>query len=364
MSDGDPDAFKMPQIDSEHRVSIRFSRQVATAVGITALGVVLLAVATLAIKVLLTTFAGVLLGIFLLALRDPLARRTPLSPGWSLVVVLIVLLALLVGGGLLLAPELAEQADEFSKQLPEFTERAEQYLQQYAWGRQVVESVREGDAFAGLQAGIGTFFSATTEALGLLVTFFVVGFFVAVNPGLYYEGLVRMMPLNRRARTRQVLEEIGTTLRWFLVARAIAMTLVGVLTAVSLTLLDIPLALFLGVLAGLLTFIPYLGPIIAGVPIIVVALLQSLEMALYALVVYTAIQQLEGNIFDPLILQKVVRMPPVITLISQILGATLLGILGITLATPFVAALQVVVRRVYREDVLGEPPEEEFNRRE
>jgi predicted PurR-regulated permease PerM len=336
-----------------------FLRKTVTAVGVTLFGLVILVLAGLAINVLLVTFAGVLLAVFLLALRDVLVKHSPLKEGWALAVVITVLLALTVVGGALLAPQLAEQIDEFGQRLPAFSKQAEEFLQQYGWGRHVLDSVRTDEALEGVREGIGTFFSATVKGLALLVTFFAVALFVAINPGLYFDGMVRMMPLGMRPRAAEVLEEIGTMLRWFLVARAIAMLLVGLSTAVVLMLLGIPLALFLGVLAGLLTFIPYLGPIAAGVPIIMVALLEGVDMALYALVLYTAIQQIEGNIFDPLILQRVIRLPPVVTLVSQIMGGVFLGPLGVTLATPFITVMQVLVRRVYREDILGEIPEEE-----
>jgi predicted PurR-regulated permease PerM len=348
----------MPERDRRSEISDLAHRTVV-AVSIALFGVILVLIAGKAIQVLLVTFAGVLLGIFLLALRDAVARHTPLSSGWSLLAVLVALLGVFVAGVLLMAPRLADQLDEFVKRVPQFAEQAEDFLGQYGWGRALLETVQDGESMGGVTEGLGTFFSVTVQGFGFLVTFLVVGFFVAVNPGIYYAGMVRLMPIGWRRRTRQVLEEIGTTLRWFLVARAIAMSLVGLTTAIALMLLGIPLALFLGVLAGVLTFVPYLGPIIAGIPIVIIALLEGPDKGLYALLAYTVIQQVEGNIFDPLILQRVIHLPPAITVVSQILGAMLLGVMGIALATPFAAVVLVLVRRVYREDVLGEPPGED-----
>jgi predicted PurR-regulated permease PerM len=344
-------------VSEQHRQNeiSAFAHRAVVAVGIALFGGILVLIAGKAIQVLLVTFAGVLLGIFLLALRDALCRHTPLSPGWSLAAVLVLLLGIFIAGGMVMAPRLAEQTDEFVTRLPRFAEQAEDFLGQYGWGRTLLESVQNGDSMEGLTEGIGTVFSVTVQGFGFFVTFLAVGFFVAVNPGLYYAGMVRLMPLGWRRRTGLVLEEIGAILRWFLVARAVAMSLVGLSTAIALMLLSVPLALFLGVLAGLLTFVPYLGPIIAGVPIVIVALLEGPEKGLYALLIYTVIQQVEGNIFDPLILQRVIHLPPAITVVAQILGAVLLGVMGIALATPFAAVMLVLVRRVYREDVLGEP---------
>jgi predicted PurR-regulated permease PerM len=332
-----------------------FVKKAAIVVGMVLSGVVLLILIGLTIRVLFVAFAGILLGVFFLALRDFVAKYTHLPEGWSLALVIFLLLAFLGAQGYFLAPQLAEQIDEFGRRLPAFVERVENIIKEYGWGRQLREMVRGDEAITGIHKGIGTFVTFTIQGLGFLVTFIAVGFFLAVRPKLYFEGAVRLMPIRWRPRTREVLGEIGSILRWFLVARAIAMFLVGVSTAVVLMLLGVPLALLLGVIAGLLTFIPYLGPIAAGVPIILVAVLEGFDIAIYALIAYTIIQQIEGTIFDPLILQRVIRLAPVVTLLSQILGAVLLGPLGIALATPLAAVVQVLIRTVYREDILGEP---------
>jgi predicted PurR-regulated permease PerM len=332
-----------------------FVRRGVTVLGLALVGLLVVVLVWRAADVFLVLFAGVLLGVFLLALRDSLAAHTPLTPGWALAVVLVLMLGLLAGGTALLVPQLAEQADAFTEKLPELVAEVEAFLEGYGWGRQLLESLQDGpggpiaETIAGL---LGSFAVVLTH----LVAFLFIGLFVAVNPRLYTEGIVGLMPREKRARTRVVLGEIGHTLRWFLVARAIAMTLVGVTTAIALWLLGVPLALLLGFTAGLLTFVPYLGPVIAGVPILMVALLEGLPVALYTLLVYTIIQQIEGNIFDPLILQRIVHLPPAVTVTSQVLGGALLGALGLALATPFAAVMQVLVRRVYREDVLGDPP--------
>ncbi len=332
-----------------------FIKKAAVVVGMLLAGVVLLILASLTIRVLFVAFAGILLGIFFLALRDFVVKYTRLPELLSLALVIVLLLAFLGGHVYFLAPQLAEQIDEFTKRLPAFLGRIDELIKEYGWGQQLREMIEDGTALEGIQKGVGTLFTMTVQGLGFLITFIAVGFFLAVRPRLYFEGFVRLMPLGWRPRTREVLGEIGSILRWFLVARAIAMFLVGVSTAIVLWLLGVPLALLLGVIAGLLTFIPYLGPIIAGIPIVLVSVLEGLDIAIYALVAYTAIQQIEGTIFDPLILQRVIQLAPVVTLLAQILGAVLLGPLGIALATPLAAVVQVLIRTVYREDILGEP---------
>ncbi len=336
-----------------------FTRKTAIVIGMLLFGVTLLILMALTIRVLFVAFAGILLGIFFLALRDFVVKITRLPEWLALAVVFLLVFAFFGAHVYFLGPQLAEQIDEFGRRLPAFLRRIEGLIQDYGWGRRIQEMIEEGAALEGIQKGIGTIFTFTIQGFGFLITFIAVGFFLSVRPQLYFEGTIRLLPLGWRARGREVLGEIGGILRWFLVARAIAMLLVGVTTALVLMLLGIPLALLLGVIAGLLTFIPYLGPIVAGIPIVLVASLEGLDVALYALIAYTAIQQIEGTIFDPLILQRVIRLAPVVTLLSQILGAVLLGPLGIALATPLAAVVQVLLRTVYREDILGEPAQEE-----
>jgi predicted PurR-regulated permease PerM len=345
--------------DPPDRVPDAFVRRTVTAVGILILGVGLAAIVVLAANVLLLTFAGVLLGIFLLALRDGLARHTPLSPGWALGVVLVVLVGLFGAFGVLAAPQIADQFGELGERLPEIAGEVEAFLQEHAWGRQLLEMRPEEGALEGAVAGAAGFFGGLLQSLVYLLAMLFIGVYVAIHPDLYANGLVRMMPLSRRRRTREVLGEIDHILRWFLVARALAMVFVGVSTAIALTLLDVPLALLLAFVAGMLTFIPYLGPIIAAIPIVLVALTEGPDRALLTLLVYTAIEQVEGNVFEPLVLKRIIHLPPVVTVVSQLLGGALLGLPGIALATPAAAVGQVLVKRVYREDVLGEPQEEE-----
>jgi predicted PurR-regulated permease PerM len=132
------------------------------------------------------------------------------------------------------------------------------------------------------------------------------------------------------------------------------MLLVGVSTALVLALLGMPFAILLGLVAGLFTFVPYLGPIAAGVPIVLFAMLEGPRMAMLVLAAYAGIQTVEGYILDPLIMQRLVYIPPVLSLVMQVLLAVLIGVLGIAMATPLAAVL-IVLTAVYRKEVLGDP---------
>lgn len=347
VEDGTPSPEKKPPAETS------FVRRTVATVGIALAGVALLAIVVLGIEVFLVAFAGVLLAVFLRALADLVSRYTPLPQAWSLTAVLLSILALAVLSGWLLAPQVSQQVDQVGEQLPDIMAEIEEFLQRYEWGRWLLQQVQNGEVPEGFGETLGNIFSRAALWFTFLLTLLFVGLFGAFNPQLYEDGLVHLFPLDKRARARQVLGEISYTLRWWLIGRAVAMTLVGVTTAIVLGLLGMPFALLLGLIAGLFTFVPYLGPIAAGVPIILLALLEGPEMALYVLIAYSGIQVVEGYILDPVIMQQLVYIPPVLTLVLQVLMAATLGPLGIAMATPLAAVL-IVLTRFYQTDILGD----------
>jgi predicted PurR-regulated permease PerM len=332
-----------------------FVRRVVTVVGIATLTGLLLAVLALGLEVFLVTFAGVLLAVFLRALTRWVSRHTPLSESWALAAVVLLIPTIVGVGGWLLAPTVAAQAEQVAEQLPQIVAELRQYLERRGWGRWLLSQVEGGEVPDGVASAIGPALSAASLWFVYLLTFLFVGLFGAASSRMYEDGIVRLFPLPSRKRVREVLGEIAYTLRWWLIGRAVAMLLVGVTTAIVLAVVGMPFAVLLGLLAGLFTFVPYLGPIAAGVPIVLLALLEGPQMALVVLLAYTGIQTVEGYGLDPLIMQRLVYIPPVLTLVMQVLMAVLVGVIGVAMATPLAAVLTVLTR-VYRRDVLGERP--------
>lgn len=336
-----------------------FAGRVLAAVGITATVALLLLLLWYAVDVLLLAFAGILLAIFLRALSVWLSGRTPLSGGWSLAVVILALVSVLGAGAWLLAPDVAEQVDQLSESVPRSAQQLGQRIERYAWGRQLLAQVpTTGELLSdksNVLARVTGVFSTTFGLIAGVVIVLFVGLYLAADPQLYAGGLVRLVPANKRGRAREVLSEVGQTLRWWLLGQIVAMTIVGALSALGLWLLGVPLALTLGLLAALLTFIPNIGPVIAVVPAALLALTQSPTRALYVLLLYLAIQTVESYLITPLMQQRTVRLPPALTIIAQVILGVMLGALGLLLATPLTAAALVLVKKLYVEDTLGDP---------
>jgi predicted PurR-regulated permease PerM len=331
-----------------------FVRRVATVIAMVIGAGLLVTVAILGMDILLAAFAGVLFAVLLRALTDLVTRYTPITGGWALALVLVTLVALLAGGGLLLAPQVGDQVGELTEQAPQIRADAEEFLEQRAWGQWILERFGDGGVENGAADAVGPALAGLLSTFTILITTFFVGLFAAASPALYKDGLVHLAPLRHRPVVRELIGEIAYTLRWWLIGRAIAMLMVGVTTALVLGLLGIRFALLMGIIAGLLTFVPYLGPIVAGVPIVLFALLEGPQQALWALLAYTAIQQVEGNVLDPIIMHKLIYIPPVLTIVMQVLMGAVLGIMGVVMATPLAAVL-IVLNRFYRRHILGDP---------
>lgn len=336
--------------------------QIFMVVGITAGVAVTLLFLWYAIPVLLLVFAGILLAILLHGLSDWIARRTFLSYGWSLTFVVLDLMTLFAVGLSLVAPDVADQAYHLSQQLPEALKRLEQYFAQYTWGRELLalidKDLMPSREFMLTQAS--NIFSSTLNALTSFIIILFIGLYGAAQPRLYVEGIIQLVPIRRRQRIRTVLHQVGKTLLWWLFGRMISMTIVGMLTVPGLWLLGIPHILTLGLLAGLLTFIPYIGPVLSVVPAALLALLQSPIQVVNVLLLYLFLQSFEGYLLTPLVQKRTVAMPPVLTISVQVLFGTLLGFFGLMLATPLVAALMVLIRMLYVEDILGNSSKEKL----
>lgn len=335
-----------------------FVRRTATVVAITTIAGLLIALFVLGIDVLLAAFGGVLIAVLLNAFSSFVERHTPLTYGWALTAVVLIILILFGIGGWLLAPKIAEQANQLSQQLPTVVEKIKNFLQQYGWGQWILNQAQNGWPLSGAAGDSGGGFSAFSRWSSYFLVAVFVGLFAAADPKLYQDGIVHLFPLRHRSRIRELLGELGYTLRWWLIGQAIAMLLIGVSTMVVLWVFGIRLAIVLGIIVGLLNFIPYLGPIIAAIPIALIAATAGATQLLYVMLAYTAVQLLEGYVATPLIQHRTVYLPPAFTVTSLFLLGTVLGTLGIVVATPL-AAIVLVLTRFYRSDILGDREAEE-----
>jgi predicted PurR-regulated permease PerM len=206
----------------------------------------------------------------------------------------------------------------------------------------------------GLLQYLFPFVSGTAAAVTGLILILFIALYVASDPGLYRRGVLHLFPHRMRDRAAEVMEEMGTALRRWLVARLLAMIAIGLITTGALLLLGVQSAVVLGILAGLLEFIPIFGPIMAAIPAIGLAFADSPQKALSVAIAFVIIQQIEGNIVTPLLLKNRVEVPPALTIISVATLGLLFGFLGLLVAEPILVAAMVAVKMLWVEDVVGD----------
>jgi predicted PurR-regulated permease PerM len=315
--------------------------------------VVLFVLAYFVVDVFLLVFAGVLFAIMLRMPADAIAERTRLPAHWALAAVIALLLIVLAGAAWLFGHTLAEQMTTLARRLPELIEQLRERIADFGW---LVTLPNPEEWLTQSSGFIGRGFSVLAATFGavanLLVVFFT-GVFFAAQPGLYCRGLLALVPAKHEQRAAEVMDATAHTLRWWLFGQLCLMLLIGAVTGIGLWLLGVPYAFALAVIAGLLEFIPYIGPVLSAVPAVLVALAESPTLALYVALLYLGIQFFEGNIIQPLVQQRTVYLPPAAILISQVVLGVLIGALGVMLATPLAATVMVWTRMLYVEDALG-----------
>lgn len=360
MAQSQPEEGTASAVDSVSRLrpDLTGRRMVRFFYGVGAALAVVVALLWLASSVLLLLFASVLVGVLLFDASAWVARRLRLPHAAALALVVLLGLAALGTGAWLLAPSVAEQVRELFHSLPRAMERIQAALQRRGLLDNLAGSLPTPESMASDAASLigraGVFFSGMLGALANVVIVSVLGIYFALHPEVYVEGMVTLLPPGKRGRIREVLGEVGRTLGQWLMGKLLSMLIVGVLTATGLAVLQVPLALLLGIVAGLLDFVPYIGPIMAGVPAVLIAFSESPMLALYVILLFLGLQLAEGYLLLPLIERRTVALPPALTISAQVLLGALFGLAGVALATPIAAVLTVMIAMLYVEDVLGD----------
>ncbi len=336
---------------------MNFQQRVLYTVSVTLAGIVLLLLAWQIKDVLLIAFAGFVVAVFLDGCAAAIRRVTRLPRGAALAVAILLLVGLTVVASLLLLPAVITQLDELFLSLPSLLTDVQATLERTTWGHALLVNVPQASTLASdignLLAGVASTLSLTVNSLANAVFIVVVGVFLAASPTTYRRGLLRLVPRKHEARAAALLGDTVGTLQSWLIGQAIAMSAVGVLTAVGLTVAGVPLALALGIIAGVLDLIPFLGPFLAAIPAFLIGLTNGIWTGVWAAVVSLLVQQLEGNVIQPLVQRRAVKIPPALLVLALIVMGKLFGFLGILVATPFAAVIMLLVKHLYVRDVLG-----------
>jgi predicted PurR-regulated permease PerM len=362
-------------------------------------------------ELVLVAFLGVLFGLAVEAGVDRLERfRIPRGVGAALVV--LTFFALLTGVGAWITPTIREQSTELRTKIPEAVDRVEEWLKKrqsgflgIVFGRSpaAADTTRGDTSVAGTTTGAGAttaarvvivdtlrtaadttrgqgpaptasetmrsslgrqlgrvtqyvfpFLSQTVAVFAGLMLIIFMAIYIASDPNTYHRGLMHFFPHYMRNRAGEVFSAMATVLRRWLVTQMIAMAAIGTVTTIGLLVLKVKAAFALGLIAGLLEFIPTVGPIISAVPAIAMAFLDSPEKALMVVALYVGIQFIENHLLIPMLMKGGVNVPPVLTILAQALFTLLFGFLGLMVAVPAIAAVMVAVKMLYVERVIGD----------
>ncbi len=311
-------------------------------------------------EILLLLFIAVVFSLYLGAITDALQRRLSVPRPLGLTVAILATVFAVVGIGFLIVPPVAQQTQDLLHTLPKQLEHWEQMAAQSSIVVQLFGSNREGHYVAAIMQEIGSYFRGVVpyvfSGLTFLVDFvsvLVMGIYMTLRPAMYREGFIALAPPAHRELVRDILTDLGVTLRAWIVGQFFAMLTLGVLTWVGLVVIRVPYALAFGVFTGLAAIVPFFGTLVSTLlPAVFVLGAGSVGKALLVVMLGTIVHLFEANVVAPMVMERQVALPPVLTLLSVLVMAHLLGLIGLIVAVPVLAVVMVIVRRVYIHRVL------------
>jgi predicted PurR-regulated permease PerM len=216
-----------------------------------------------------------------------------------------------------------------------------------SWIVENLSGATDPEAMSKVFKGTVTVFGAAADAILLLF----LGLYFAVDPRMYRDGFLKLLPRGARERVGGALDDSGRALRMWLLGQVLSMSAVGVLTALGLWAVGVPMAIPLGILSGILDFVPFIGPLAAAVPGLMIAFSQSPETAMYAALVYLTVQFAEGHLIMPMAQKWAVNLPPVLGLLAIVAFGLLFGFMGVLFAVPLAVVAYVMVQRLWMQEV-------------
>lgn len=311
-------------------------------------------------EILLVASLGALFGVGVTPFIDWMEKHR-ISRALGVLLALMAVAGIIWGIYQLTGPSISRQAAEIREDLPQAIDRTWESIRSAIPGSELPSRAEVDQAVQDKTTGdlgrIGShligIFRGLVGAIGGLLLVIAVAAYTAANPRLYSRSFLMMFGEERRERISASLEAVASTWRQWLFAQFMSMIVIGALTTLALWLLDVRAPLALGLLAGISEFVPVFGPLLSAIPALAIAFVDSPQKALWVLLAYLAIQQIEGNIVTPLVMKKAVHLPPVITILAGALMAVFAGVAGLLMAVPLVAALTAIGRVHYGDEFLN-----------
>lgn len=324
-----------------------FQKKIWIIIALAAFTFIVLWILKATFSVLLLVFAGILLANLLQGLAGLARKHLKTSNKWSIAISILFTLMATAGLLWLIGAKIQDQASELIDTIPATIDAAQHQLEQSRFGQFIINKITSDSTISKLEAFGGQFFTSTFGILGDIYVVLFIGLFLAISPKIYIDGIIKLIPEKGQSKAEKVIFNLGSQLKNWLKGKLFSMLVVGILTAIGLATLGIKLWLVLALIAGLISFIPNFGPIIALIPAVLIALLDSPQTAVYVIILYIVVQFLESNFITPLVQQKMISLPPAMILTVQLLMGTLTGGWGLVLATPIAVVVLVLVQDLY-----------------
>jgi predicted PurR-regulated permease PerM len=310
-----------------------------------------LALVVVLVQPLLIIFAGIVFAALLDGGVRLLGRVLPIGRGWRLLIVVVLTIAFLMGTFYLTGVQVTEQVTQLRSTLEAQAARFSGWLT----GLGLMPGASDMNGLVRQAMGsVGKLTTWVSGAVGAITSLFmimVIGLFIAMEPGIYARGLTWLVPTDLRGEFARTLDTMGDTLRRLLAGRLLGMLAEGILTWFALMIGGVPMAMILGILTGLLAFIPNIGAFVSGALMVAVGFSAGQDTGLWAIGTYLVVQTFDGYVLLPIVAKKTVDLPPALTLGAQILASALFGILGLALADPMTAMIKTALeRRSEREE--------------
>jgi predicted PurR-regulated permease PerM len=331
------------------------------------LAVVVIALLVRTIDILLVLFLAVILAVYLDAVSGFLHRRLDIPQGLALGTAVALTLGALVGVVFLIAPAVASQVQDFITNLPKFLTELDQSINRLFRSIPVLRrGVTEGSApgllasslnelFGVLRGALLPYLKGGVELIIKGVSVFVMALYMARHPGIYLDGLIALVPPARRKLARVILSDLRVTLRAWVVGQLIAMVLLAALTTLGLWILGIPYFLAFGVFAGIAAIVPFFGTLLSTlVPALFALGVFGLPKALAVAALGVGVHLIEANFVAPVVMERQVNLPPVITIAGVLLIGKLFGLAGLIIAVPILTFIMVLVRHILLGEVYGD----------
>ncbi len=303
--------------------------------------------------VILIVIGAILIAVLLRLVAEPFTRWAKLPDAIALVCSGLLTAAVVAGAAYLFGTQVTGELTDVMQRANSAVTGFMQQLQKSPTGNVILQHIKGGGGLS-FPSLISSVFSVSISFFEAVVITVIAGFYLAAQPALYRSGLGKLFPRRMREEANETIDDIGVGLRLWLIGQLIQMVLIGALSTAAVWFIGLPSPLALGVIAGFAEFVPYIGPLIAAVPAILVASTQGIDSVLWTTIAYLVIHQIEGNLIVPLIQRQLIFIPPAVMLLGIVTILFVSGGVSVMFAGPIAVIVFIAIKKLYVRETLGE----------